>query len=499
MESGGFTTDVAAGVHALRAAVDGLLDSPLIPLSDDEFTSAMREVETELRRLDALKVQFASETIRRKLHETVGVNSPARFLEGALRLSRADAYGRVNLAAKVGVRRQLGEELEPEFPMLAEAQRAGVMSVDAVRRIVHVMDRLPGSTAIELRDRAEASLTEYATTGWPDDIRPLGEALLVRVDPDGRLNTDADRQRKRGVTLGTERVDGMTPLCGEITPELRALVDPLLAKYARPGMCNPEDPESPNTAGPVDRDALEAAAKRDTRTAAQRNHDALLAFLRLELDAAKLGTHRGVPVGTILSMSAADVEKGTGIATTAAGGTLSIPEAMRLIANANHVENYIVVLDAHGMPLHLGRVEAHRLASKAQRLALTATERGCTRPGCSAPATLAAVHHVTEWANGGATDIENLTLACDACHALVKDGPDGWKTVKLGADSDFPGRTGWIAPLHMDPTGTPQVNHRHHPDEAMAASVARIQARNKRERDRLKQWLNRRNSSLTRH
>ncbi|WP_169812709.1 HNH endonuclease signature motif containing protein, partial [Nocardia acidivorans] len=148
------------------------------------------------------------------------------------------------------------------------------------------------------------------------------------------------------------------------------------------------------------------------------------------------------------------------------------------------------------LPLHLGHTE--RLANQAQRLALIATDKGCTRPGCSAPASLTAVHHITEWAKNGPTDIENLTLACDACHALIHHGPGGWKTVVMGPDTAHPGRTGWIAPEHIDPTRTPRVNHRHHPGELMAATLARIQARDEHERAKLKAWLNARNTTLTR-
>ncbi|WP_428847171.1 HNH endonuclease signature motif containing protein [Nocardia arthritidis] len=122
-------------------------------------------------------------------------------------------------------------------------------------------------------------------------------------------------------------------------------------------------------------------------------------------------------------------------------------------------------------------------------MALTAALRGCTRPGCDAPASMCAVHHVTAWNAGGATDIESLTLACDHCHALVNDGPNGWKTIVLGDDSPYPGRTGWIAPPHIDPTGTPRVNHRHHPGELLARALSRIHHRNDRDLQRHREWL----------
>ncbi|MFQ6395261.1 hypothetical protein ACLMAJ_17555 [Nocardia sp. KC 131] len=75
---------------------------------------------------------------------------------------------------------------------------------------------------------------------------------------------------------------------------------------------------------------------------------------------------------------------------------------------------------------------------------------------------------------GGNTDIENETLACDRCHVLIHDGRGGWKTLVLDKDSQYPGRTAWIAPPHIDPARTPRINHRHHPAELLAQTLARI-------------------------
>lgn len=85
------------------------------------------------------------------------------------------------------------------------------------------------------------------------------------------------------------------------------------------------------------------------------------------------------------------------------------------------------------MPLHLGRTK--RLASREQRLALIAALHGCSRPGCNAPASMCAVHHVLDYRKNGITDLTNLTLACDSCHALIHDGPGGWKTSTEGSQS----------------------------------------------------------------
>ncbi|MEV6768455.1 DUF222 domain-containing protein [Nocardia sp. NPDC051030] len=470
----------------LAATVTELLDAPLAPLSDDEVIEVMREVESSTRQLAAVFHRLIVAVVERSIPARAGAKDAVRFLEEALRLAHGDAYARVKAAKLLGVWHDMsGNDLEPPLPRTAQGQRNGEISVEHARAIAKVMDDLPHGVPMKAREQAEHLLAEHACGGSPDDLPRIREQLVAHLDPDGTLTDDIDRQRRRGVTISRQGVDGMSAITGALTPTLRALFDPILAKLARPGMCNPADPESPWAADDsVIREVVDAAAARDTRTPAQRNHDALLAFLRPELGPAKLGSHRGLPVAVIFTMSVTELEQAAGVVTTASGGTVPIPEALKL---AEHARPFLALFDHAGMPLHLGR--SHRLASPAQRLALIAAERGCTRPGCNAPATLAAVHHITEYAKGGNTDISNLTLACDHCHALVHDGPGGWKTVVLGNDSEFPGRTGWIAPPHIDPRGTPRVNNRHHPGELLAQARSRIRARDEHEAQRHQEWL----------
>ena len=83
-----------------------------------------------------------------------------------------------------------------------------------------------------------------------------------------------------------------------------------------------------------------------------------------------------------------------------------------LIRMAAHAYNYLLIFD-DAKPLQLYNGRSTRLATPAQRLVLYALERGCTRPGCDVPAYWCQVHHATkDWANGGQTDIDDLTLAC---------------------------------------------------------------------------------------
>ncbi|WP_227980736.1 HNH endonuclease signature motif containing protein [Nocardia spumae] len=449
----------------LLAAVSELFERSLIPLSDAELVAAMRGVEMCARRLTAMQHRLLIEAEERSLPARSGAKTVKRFLMETLNVSSADAGSRVHAARWVGTFHDLdGEPRAPQLPCTAGALAEGEVSADHVRGIAHVMNRIPRGVAESDREAAEQLLAQFARSGSPDDIGKVGDRILAHLDPDGRLTTDRDRARMRGIVVGRQRPDGMSPLRGDIDPVLRALLDPLLAKYARPGVCNPEDPDSPGVhIDSADPAMVAAAAHADQRSTAQRNHDALTAVLRSGLVAEDLGRHRGLPVTAVLTMRLEDLEKDSGVATTATGGIVPIREALRL---AESSRPYLAIFDHAGLPLHLGRMK--RLASPTQRLALIAALRGCSRPGCDAPASLCAAHHIRDYAKGGPTDITNLVLACDACHALIHDGPGGWKTVTEGTFSSFPGRTAWIAPDHIDPSRTPRINHRHHADELLA-------------------------------
>jgi hypothetical protein len=90
-------------------------------------------------------------------------------------------------------------------------------------------------------------------------------------------------------------IDGMSPIHGLLDPECRATVEAVLAKWAAPGMCNPDD-----AAPCVDGEPSEEAVQGDTRSAGQRNHDALTAMGRSVLASGELGQHNGLPTTIIV-------------------------------------------------------------------------------------------------------------------------------------------------------------------------------------------------------
>lgn len=74
------------------------------------------------------------------------------------------------------------------------------------------------------------------------------------------------------------------------------------------------------------------------------------------------------------------------------------------------------MFDTH-VPLAVGRTQ--RTATAGQRRALAQRDGGCVIPGCAVPAEACQAHHLTDWALGGNTDVDEMVLLCWAHHRQV--------------------------------------------------------------------------------
>lgn len=375
------------------------------------------------------------------------VGGPAhKVIADWLRISLAEARLRMRDAEQLAPRLTItGETLPPELPATALAWRAGMLDRQHLRVIQAFVRDLAVDTPVDTVELAESFLATQATSLRPDQLEKVAHRCAMLINPDGRFS-DNDRARRRGFTWSAQRSDGMSIGKLVASPELRANLDAWLARFAAPGMCNPHD-ESPCIAGEPDRDL----AGKDIRNHAQRQHDALNALVHGQLGDPKLGVHNGLPVTVIVSTTLQELSAASGQAVTGGGTLLPVRDLIRMATRAFH---YLAVFDEHQCrPLYLGR--ARRIATADQRLMLYAKDRGCTAPGCDIPGYWTEVHHIDDWAGGGLTDIDRLTLACKPDHKLVDRG---WRTVKLQD-----GRTQWIPPPHLD-HGQARSNDYHHPE-----------------------------------
>ncbi|HME76813.1 MAG TPA: HNH endonuclease signature motif containing protein, partial [Mycobacterium sp.] len=350
-------------------------------------------------------------------------------------------------AALLGERKAVtGEALPPLLTATAAAQRAGRIGsahVAVIRGFVH---RLPDFVDVETRQKAEAQLARLGGEHRPDELSKLADKLTDCLNPDGDF-TDDDRARRRGITIGNQGFDGMSPISGYLTPEARATLDAVLAKLAAPGMCNPVDQE-PAVDGQPSQQAIDA----DTRSAAQRNHDALNAAGRALLASGDLGQHNGLPATIIVTTTLRELEAKAGRGLTGGGTVLPMSDVIRLASHAHH---YLCMFDK-GKAIALYHTK--RLASPGQRIVLYAKDRGCSHPGCDVPGYYSEVHHCTPYAKCHTSDVNDQTFGCGGHHPLAEKG---WTTRK-----NQHGDTEWIPPPHLD-CGRPRVNTFHHPEKLL--------------------------------
>ena len=433
-------------------ALDGDLDR-LCELSFDVFTiperlRALERLERVARRLRAPQHALINQLEAQAGEEELG-GTLRSALADRLRITKAEAGRRIAEAGDLGERRAItGDPLAPQLSATAAAQRDGLVGDGHVKVIRSFFAHLPAEVDLCTREAAETDLAGKAGGYRPDELAKYAQRIMDWLNPDGEFS-DQERARKRGIMLGKPEFDGMSRISGYLTPEARATFEPVLAKLGAPGMCNPDD-ETPA----VDEEPSQDAVCRDNRSQAQRNHDGLLAGLRSLVASGQLGQHNGLPVSIVVTTSLAELEAAAGKGLTGGGTLLPMSDVIRMASHAHH---YLAIFD-HGKALALYHTK--RLASPAQRMMLYGKDRGCTKPGCDAPAYHSQVHHVRGWAATQRTDINDLTLACGPDNRLVEKG---W-TTRTNAHGD----TEWLPPPHLD-YGQPRVNAFHHPEKLLTA------------------------------
>ncbi|WP_409431370.1 DUF222 domain-containing protein [Mycobacterium sp. SMC-16] len=378
----------------------------------------------------------------------IGAKDWPEVLHVRHRISREEARRRVRDCDNLGPRSAItGEPLGPVWELVAAAVAEGAINGEHVAVITNFFAKVPLWVDPVTLLQCEADLVADARVKTPEDLRKAAADLLYRLDQDGPEPDDSEPDPKRAINHGKQRSDGTSEVSGTIDAETRAYWDAINDKWAAPGMCNPAD-AVPCVSGTPTQEQID----NDTRTAAQRRHDAYKMVGRMILKTGMLGEHNGFPVAVIATCTVTDLEKRTGVALTHTGTKLPVKDLVQMAAAG--ADHYLVVFDDHTeQPLYMGR--ARRTATVAQRFALFARDLGCTKPNCTAPASRSQAHHVnTNWRDDGPTDITNLTLACGPDNRLADTG--GWTTTMKN------GRTHWTPPPLLD-VGQPRTNLYHRP------------------------------------
>jgi hypothetical protein len=439
---------VAGKLAALADAVTALRELPVASLSPAELLDVCSGLQETRNLIPTIEHAAVTALAEQSTAAQIGAKSWPEALRIRLRISATEARRRYRDAVNLGPRTSVtGQPLEPQRAATAAAQAGGWVTQEHIEILETFFQRCPAWISTAARTRFEEKLVAVAATNAPETLRQTVNEALYLLNQDGPEPVEDRCARRRGIVMGPQEPDGTSRISGWLTPELRAGLDAVFAKTAAPGMCNPAD-HNPCTNGTPTEEQIHA----DTRLPAQRTHDALLALTRSAMMSGQLGQHNGLPVSIVVTTTLQELQAGAGVAVTTGGTRLPIPDVIRLAAHAWH---YLAVFDKHtNLPLHLGR--ARRIASPGQRLMLFARDRGCTRPGCTAPANRSQVHHAQrDYAKGGRTNIDELALGCGPDQRLVSPGK--WTT-----RINHHGKCEWIPPKLLD-TGQARINTHHHP------------------------------------
>jgi hypothetical protein len=366
--------------------------------------------------------------------------STAVFLRDQLRLSIGEGRRRVALTHACGPRIGLsGDPLPPRLPALAAAISQGQVSADQAAVVLRTMDALPGCLTAEQVEATEAVLVDAALVCEPGRLGTFATRVLDRADPDGALRDYDYALAHRGLTLTAHRGRAGGRISGDLSVELFEKLQTTLSPLAAPR--------------PADENTGEATAV-DLRSPQARTHDALLDLVDIALSSDALPASGGTPTTVVFHIRAANaaIASRTVLAETEHGNRIPVPDALAIADNA---AIYLLLEDARGVPLELGRTT--RIATAGQTVALAARDRGCTFPGCTRPPSWCQRHHVREWQFGGGTDIDNLVLLCGYHHREFERR--GWRVTMVD------GLPWWLPPRWIDPQQRPIRNRAHdYPD-----------------------------------
>ena len=290
----------------------------------------------------------------------------------------------------------------PSLSLIPEAFASGEISYSKVRAMTRI------ATA-----ENEAEILDFARHGTTAHVETLVRhwRRLDRGDA-----SEADRAERRGLSLWLTD-DGSYEVRGRLAPEVGALLLKAL-EVAETKLYRAE----------------RSAGTEHKTTAVQRRADALGLWLeervqpqvQLVVHSFEGGEHRepeqqeGQEQQVEPEQQVEQQEHASAaVLVTEEGSRVSAETSARLVCDAEVVP---IARAGDGSVLDVGR--RRRTVGWRLRKALEARDGGCRFPGCGSRARTHA-HHITPWADGGETAMNNLVLLCPFHHRAVHEG--GWR------------------------------------------------------------------------
>ncbi|WP_328530596.1 HNH endonuclease [Nocardioides sp. NBC_00368] len=384
---------VLEAVVAITDALDGVRDANPSFMATDQKATTLVEIARAKAQLAELELRVIATA------DDVAAESAARDM--AAWLHHHTHQRPETLRADL----RLATALDRTYGLVATAMRRGDCNPAQAHVIVNALDELPGDLDPEIRIKAEETLVAYATEFDPAQLRRLGRRILDVIAPEiaeaeeaRRLTAEETHARKK-TRLSMRRLgDGTTRISAVVPDACADRLATTLEAFASPRR---DDGARTDTGEflPYDRRLGRA-----------------LCQLLETLDPARLPIHGGDASTVIVTIDLDQLRKEAGIAQTIDGTPITAAEARRLACTANILP---AILGSDSEVLDLGRKQ--RLFTAAQRRALLLRSATCEAEGCDIPGTWAEAHHWIEWAQGGATDLDNAALLCSHHHHRAHD------------------------------------------------------------------------------
>ncbi|WP_139279989.1 HNH endonuclease signature motif containing protein [Rhodococcoides yunnanense] len=231
-------------VESMEAAWAAVADVETWALTDADRRAVLVRMETLSRAMYGTSHTWLTELIEGDGLAVLPERANPSRLACLLRIDPGVAGKRIKIAAKMSARRAMtGERLEPVFPTTAQAHRAGEIDAAHVSVVEEFFKELPEAIDHDSKVQSEMLLGTLAKELSPEQLRVAAARLHALLDPDGELDDDTDLSRKCYFHLGQQGKDGLSKGGFVIDAEFRAYLEALLAKLARPGQCNPDEPK----------------------------------------------------------------------------------------------------------------------------------------------------------------------------------------------------------------------------------------------------------------
>lgn len=373
----------------LGAKLVALLAVDTSCLSGPEYCTHMGELERARTQLDAEHLDRLADFDESGCWAIDASHGTANWMSSHTGADKADARSRVRLAQHLR-----------QMPVVAAALADGAITTAHARVLTRCVTN-PRTRAFFPDD--EPTLVAVARNTTPDELANHVRAWIELMDQDGPTPNDPTRDTCSASRVG-ERVKISADLGLDTGLPLLAAIeersDVLFERDKRVADANPNDGLAMRTPG-------------------NRRAEAITELMMAGAGAAT-NPRRREPLFDVLvdEQTLRTMERRADSTLALTDGTV-IPIQLANLWGCDALMQR-VVFDRHGAVIDLGR--AKRYASKEQRRALVARDRGCPVPGCGRPPEHCDAHHLVFWDDGGDTDIDNLVLGCRHHHRAIHQG-----------------------------------------------------------------------------